>query len=137
MSLALDCCGDHGGTWERRGVSGSTSSSSDPSQPGPADGATVQNAIGSWREAFLRAPYLRDTFVAMGVLSETFETAITWERFPSFHESVCAVGEDALAQAAGKRNRAGLLTTRFTHVYPDGPAVYFTVIAQARRGEEA
>src|SRR5437764_10900860 len=31
---------------------------------------------GSWREAFLRAPYLRDLFVAMGVISETFETAI-------------------------------------------------------------
>ena len=39
----------------------------------------------SWREAFLRAPYLRDVFVAMGVISETFETAITWERFPAFH----------------------------------------------------
>jgi alkyldihydroxyacetonephosphate synthase len=26
---------------------------------------------------------------------------------------------------------------RFTHVYPDGPAPYFTVIAPARRGEEA
>jgi alkyldihydroxyacetonephosphate synthase len=25
---------------------------------------------------------------------------------------------------------------RFTHVYPDGPAPYFTVIAPARRGEE-
>ena len=31
--------------------------------------------MGSWREAFLRAPYLRDTLVAMGVISETFETA--------------------------------------------------------------
>ena len=39
---------------------------------------------GAWREAFLRAPYLRDTFAAMGVLSETFETAITWERLPGF-----------------------------------------------------
>ena len=40
------------------------------------------DAVGSWREAFLGAPYVRDTFVAMGVLAETFETAITWERFP-------------------------------------------------------
>jgi alkyldihydroxyacetonephosphate synthase len=28
------------------------------------------------------------------------------------------------------------VSCRFTHVYPDGPAVYFTVIAPARRGEE-
>jgi alkyldihydroxyacetonephosphate synthase len=30
----------------------------------------------------------------------------------------------------------GQITARFTHVYADGPAVYFTVIAPARRGEE-
>jgi alkyldihydroxyacetonephosphate synthase len=30
----------------------------------------------------------------------------------------------------------GQVSVRFTHVYPDGPAVYFTVIAPARRGGE-
>jgi alkyldihydroxyacetonephosphate synthase len=30
----------------------------------------------------------------------------------------------------------GRVSARFTHVYPDGPSVYFTVIAPARRGEE-
>ena len=25
---------------------------------------------------------------------------------------------------------------RFTHVYPDGPAPYFTILAPARRGDE-
>ena len=34
-------------------------------------------------QAFLGAPYVRDVLVAMGVLAETFETAITWERFPA------------------------------------------------------
>ena len=83
----------------------------------------------AWREAFLRAPYLRDTFVAMGVLSETFETAITWDRFPGFHAAVTGAVEDTLGGA-------GQVTCRFTHVYPDGPAPYFTVLAPARRGEE-
>ena len=45
---------------------------------------------GSWREAFLRAPYVRDTLVAMGVLSETFESAITWDRLDGFVEQVTA-----------------------------------------------
>jgi alkyldihydroxyacetonephosphate synthase len=31
---------------------------------------------------------------------------------------------------------AGHVTCRFTHVYPDGPAPYFTVLAPARRGSE-
>ena len=54
--------------------------------------------MGSWREAFLRVPYLRDVFVAMAVISETFETAITWERFPRFHEQVTEAAERALSE---------------------------------------
>jgi alkyldihydroxyacetonephosphate synthase len=112
MSLALELCGDHGGTWERReGGSG---------------------AVGSWRDAFLRAPYLRDMFVAMGVLSETFETAVTWDRFEAFHESVLSKATRAVHEVCG----AGSVTCRFTHVYPDGPAPYYTILAPARRGDE-
>jgi alkyldihydroxyacetonephosphate synthase len=115
MKLALGICADHGGTWERRGA---------------ARGGG--GAVGSWREAFLRAPYLRDTFVAIGVLSETFETAITWERFPAFYEAVLARANAAVHDVCG----GGGVTCRFTHVYPDGPAPYFTILAPARRGEE-
>jgi alkyldihydroxyacetonephosphate synthase len=92
-----------------------------------------------WREAFLRAPYVRDILVAMGVLSETFETSITWERFPSFHERVMGAAEEALRALAGPTQAlagAGRVTCRFTHVYPDGPALYYTVLAPAIRGEE-
>ena len=74
-------------------------------------------------------PYLRDTLIAGGLLSDTFETAITWDRFPSFHEQVLG----AAREAAGER---ALVSCRFTHVYPDGPAPYYTVLAPARRGEE-
>ncbi len=115
MSLALNCCSDHGGTWERRG-----------------SGAAGDGAVGSWRDAFLRAPYLRDTFVAMGVISETFETAVTWDRFPAFHARVIDAVSEALREVCG----AGTVSCRFTHVYPDGPAPYYTVLAPARRGEE-
>ena len=88
--------------------------------------------MGSWREAFLRAPYLRDTLIAIGVLSETFESAITWERFPAFHESVMSAATAAVAEVCG----TGSVTCRLTHVYPDGPAPYYTVLAPVRRGAE-
>ena len=65
----------------------------------------------------------------MGVLSETFETAITWDRFDAFHEAV-----DGATRAAVRR--AARVTCRITHAYPDGAAPYFTVLAPARRGEE-
>jgi alkyldihydroxyacetonephosphate synthase len=113
MERALAICAEHGGVWEERAQDG--------------------GSVGSWRSAFLRAPYLRDAFVAMGVLSDTFETAITWERFASFHEDVKAAAEDAVREVCGAEGR---VTCRFTHVYPDGPAPYYTVLAPARRGEE-
>jgi alkyldihydroxyacetonephosphate synthase len=118
MTTALEICADHGGAVEPRGSGGTGRSSSE--------------AVGGWREAFLRAPYLRDVFVAIGVLSETFETAITWDRFPAFHERVLADVSEAVREVCG----GGTVTCRFTHVYPDGPAAYYTILAPARRGGE-
>jgi alkyldihydroxyacetonephosphate synthase len=109
MTLALHLCGLHGGDPERR-----------------------ESSTGSWREAFLRAPYLRDLFVSIGVLSETFETAITWERFDPFHDQVLAATRAAVNEVCG----AGTVTCRFTHVYPDGPAPYYTILAPAKPGAE-
>ncbi|HEY2283883.1 MAG TPA: FAD-binding oxidoreductase [Solirubrobacteraceae bacterium] len=121
MSRALAICAEHGGVV--------------PEDRGDRGGG--EDAVGSWRGAFLGAPYLRDVFVAMGVLSETFETAITWERFPAFHEHVTAAVHEAIESVAASAARGvGQVSCRFTHVYPDGPAPYFTVIAPARRGEE-
>src|SRR5207248_2608718 len=90
------------------------------------------DAAGAWRKSFLDAPYLRDALVAMGMISETFETAVTWDRFAAFHEGVTAATEEALRRVCD----AGQLTCRFTHVYPDGPAPYYTVIAPGPRGGE-
>lgn len=45
-------------------------------QPAPAR----PYAATAWRRALSGAPYLRDTLVAMEVLVESFEAAITWNR---------------------------------------------------------
>src|SRR5207247_9040037 len=90
------------------------------------------DAVCALRKSFLDAPCLRAAPVAMGMISETFETAVTWDRFAACHEGVSAATEEALRRVCG----AGQLTCRFTHVYPDGPAPYYTVIAPGRRGAE-
>ena len=118
MARALELCREHGGAVAESGGRG---------------GRGGSDAVSSWREAFLGAPYVRDALVAMGVLAETFETAITWERFAAFHERVSAAAEQAVRLQAGATGR---VFCRITHVYPDGPAPYFTVLAPARRGEE-
>jgi alkyldihydroxyacetonephosphate synthase len=95
--------------------------------------------VGAWRGAFLWAPYLRDTFVACGVLSETFESAITWDRFEEFHATVMEATRRAIAEVCGvpaEGPGAPHVSCRLTHVYPDGAAPYFTVIAPAIRGGE-
>ena len=137
MERGLECCADHGGRTNagRRQAGGRVSQGAEGGQAGgrgsrgPAD---AEDAVGSWRQAFLRAPYLRDVFVAAGILSETFETAVTWDRFGDFHATVMEATANALHELCG----GGKLTCRFTHVYPDGPAPYFTILAPVRRGSE-
>jgi alkyldihydroxyacetonephosphate synthase len=120
MRAALALCAEHGGAWDEPAA-------------GSEGGGARGGAVGTWREAFLRAPYLRDVFVAIGVLSETFETAITWERLAAFCEAVKDATRGAVRAACGAE---GIVTCRLTHAYPDGAAPYFTVLAPARRGEE-
>jgi alkyldihydroxyacetonephosphate synthase len=98
-----------------------------------------EGAVGAWRKAFLDGPYLRDAIAAMGMISETFETAITWDRFEQFHAAAIEAARSKVAEVCGAAtDGAGSprVSCRFTHVYPDGPAPYFTVLAPARRGDE-
>ena len=124
LERALECCEAHGGE-----------ASEPPRLRGPeqeGESAREEGGVSAWRGAFLAAPYLRDTMVAAGVLSETFETAITWDRFEAFVGGVRERAESALLEACG----GGTVSCRLTHAYPDGAAPYFTVLAPARRGGE-
>jgi alkyldihydroxyacetonephosphate synthase len=140
MRVALEAAHDHGG--EPGEVSGRRTP--EPRRGAvretpPADGGDGSDPVDSWRHAFLAAPYLRDTFVALGVLSDTFETAVTWDRFPDFHASVTDAAARAIAEVCGAPPAgpgSPRLSCRFTHVYPDGPAPYYTVLAPAKRGGE-
>jgi alkyldihydroxyacetonephosphate synthase len=132
LELALAIAREHGGKPGAARVSG-------PAGKDEGGGEEGGDAVGAWRGAFLLAPYLRDTLVACGVLSETFETAITWDRLEEFHATVMQTARAAVAEASGvpaEGPGAPLLSCRFTHVYPDGPAPYFTVLAPAVRGGE-
>ena len=115
MARALECCRDHEGELEQHGA---------------AD-THREGAAGRWRNAFIRMPYARERTIRRGVINDTFETAITWERFERFHDSVKAATAQAIRDATG---HSGQVTCRFTHVYPDGPAPYFTFHARGRHG---
>lgn len=86
----------------------------------------------NWKKSFLEAPYLRDEFVKMGCIMETFETAVTWDQFDTFHDGIIAAAQSAIKEICGR----GIITCRFTHLYPDGPAPYYTVIARGQKSNE-
>jgi alkyldihydroxyacetonephosphate synthase len=89
------------------------------------------NAAEAWRTAFIRMPYQREVLVPRDLIADTFETAITWDRFEAFHAAIISATGQAIREMTGK---AGLVTCRFTHVYPDGPAPYFSFHAAGRDG---
>ncbi|MDP6351539.1 MAG: FAD-binding oxidoreductase [Alphaproteobacteria bacterium] len=109
MARALECARDHGGRSDQpKGQSGSDHRA---------------GAAGAWRSAFMRMPYYRSALISRGLIQDTFETAITWDRFAGFHQQVMDAARDAVRRVTGHE---GSVTCRFTHIYPDGPAPYFT-----------
>jgi alkyldihydroxyacetonephosphate synthase len=48
---------------------------------------------------------------------------VTWDRYMEFRARVKEATLAAIREVTG---REGMVTVRFTHVYPDGPAPYFT-----------
>jgi alkyldihydroxyacetonephosphate synthase len=116
----VDIARSHGGT-------ANPGRGDDPAGPG-RDAASE-----AWRSAFLRMPYLRDGMARMGAIVETFETATTWDRVADLYHDVTSEVGRAITQVTGSR---GLVNCRFTHVYADGAAPYFTVVAAGRAGDE-
>jgi alkyldihydroxyacetonephosphate synthase len=93
------------------------------------EGAKAQ---ATYKQSFFRAPYLQSALVSLGVIVDTFETACTWDRFEALDGAVREAVLGTLGRVAG----GGVLARRFTHVYPDGPAPYYTFVAVGRPGDE-
>ena len=91
-----------------------------------------QGAVGNWRDSFIRAPYIRNMTAGLGLVGDTLETAITWDRWPHLD----AVVREALNGALRRTCGGGSVTCRFTHVYPDGPAPYYTFEGLSKPGSE-
>jgi alkyldihydroxyacetonephosphate synthase len=87
-----------------------------------AERATGDREGERWRAAFFEAPYLQTALISLGAVVDTFETACTWSAFDALHADLVRSVKAALG-------RPSLVSCRFTHVYPDGPAPYYTFVA--------
>ena len=73
-------------------------------------------------------PYNREELTPRNIISDTFETSITWEKFENFYYNVKNATELAIKEITGK---AGAVSCRFSHSYPNGPAPYFAFHASS------
>ncbi|MGZ5987516.1 MAG: FAD-binding oxidoreductase [Rhizomicrobium sp.] len=119
MKRALQLVTDHQGLFDAKAVARSLA-------PKNRSAEHRQGTAGQWRNAFIRMPYYRDLMVALGVITDTFETSITWDRFENLYEGVREKTSRVLREVCG--HDAGV-SCRFTHIYPDGPAPYFSYSA--------
>jgi len=87
-------------------------------------------AAGAWRAAFI--PSGVGLTAGLGLIGGTFETAITWDRWPAFDAAVRQATQNVLVEACG----GGTVNCRFTHVYTDGPAPYYTFAGAYRDGAD-
>lgn len=110
---------DHGGRPGKVSTKGPDRAAAAPTTP-----------LDVWRSSFLRRPYQRDAVTRRSLIAETFETACTWDRFDELRAAITTAAYEVMA-ALGT---PGVLTCRFTHVYPDGPAPYYGVCASGRWG---
>lgn len=92
-------------------------------KPAESSNAHRSGSSGSWRNSFIKAPYLRESFTRRGIIQDTFETSITWDKSMSFIEDIKQQTAKAILSITGKPS---LVTCRITHSYPDGLAPYFT-----------
>lgn len=117
MERGLAICSELGGTYDL--------------EASKAKDSNISGAAGAWRNAFIKMPHFRDALISAAVISDTFETAITWDRFHDFHTNVTAATEKVIERATGRK---GIVSCRFTHAYPDGAAPYYTFQAIGRHG---
>ena len=116
--------------WVERAVEIARDNGGVPSQAGVVYNASHQdskeNEAESWRNAFIRMPYWRNRFTACGIIADAFETSITWDRFADFYCTIKQEMDRAIGNITG---HPYTFSCRFTHIYPDGPAPYFTFYA--------
>ena len=120
IDRALELCADYGGDWDQEALARSRAGAVTA-----ADGRRG-GAAATWRQQFLRAPYFRNFLTPAGIIADTFESAVTWDRFDAFYAGVRERVSSVLRELTGAECA---VTCRFTHVYPNGPAPYFTVFA--------
>ena len=80
----------------------------------------------SWEKGRFNDPYLRDTLLDFGVMTDTLECTVNWSNMARVHEEVRKVCH-ALPNT--------IVTTHMSHCYPQGANLYFIFITRMSDAE--
>lgn len=81
----------------------------------------------SWEKGRFTDPYLRDTLLDFGIMTDTLECSVNWSNMGKVHEEVRKVCH-ALPNT--------IVTTHMSHCYPQGANLYFIFITRMDDAEE-
>ena len=81
----------------------------------------------SWEKGRFNDPYLRDTLMDFGIVTDTLECTVNWSNMAKVHKEVREVCH-ALPNT--------IVTTHMSHCYPQGANLYFIFITPMKDAEE-
>ncbi len=122
ISVAVELARDAGGLVADDGITIDDGTGEPTGRGGP---------VGAWRDAFIPAGG-GGGVGGTNAVGGTFETAITWDRWAAFDAAVREATLAVLREVCG----SGTVNCRFTHVYTDGPAPYYTYAGAPREGAD-
>lgn len=86
-----------------------------------------KNPVKKWLVQRYSSAYLRDTMMDAGIMTDTLETAVTWE-------NLLKVWSSAHEYAKSRPNT--ILMIHISHVYQTGANLYFTFLSPMKKGDE-
>lgn len=86
-----------------------------------------RSPVRKWLEQRYSSAYLRDPLMDLGIMTDTLETAVTWDKL----HGVWRAAHDYVS----RRPRAFMMV-HISHVYENGANLYFTFLTPMERGNE-
>ncbi len=89
--------------------------------------ATGSSPVKKWLEQRYSSAYLRDPFMDLGVMTDTLETAVSWENLVPLWSAV---------RTYIKSRPNTVCMVHISHVYENGANLYFTFLSPIRKGKD-
>lgn len=80
-----------------------------------------------WEKGRFKDPYMREDLQDYGIMTDTLECSVTWDKMKKVHEGV---------RAFCKSRPNTICMTHMSHVYPQGANLYFIFIAKISKIDE-